>query len=162
MEIRVNFLVQVPALPPPSWWSSIVQASVSLLVGEACWLSPGLLWESVPSVYTKCLAKQVSSVAQSCLTFWDLMDCSMPELPCPSPTPRAYLSSCPLSRWCHPIISSSAKQAKQVEYSNERQHRVGSEFQFCLSLTMSLLGPHPFICKMGRIVMATFGRMHED
>ena len=27
--------------------------------------------------------------------------------PCPSPTPRAYSNSCPLSRWCHPIISSS-------------------------------------------------------
>ena len=29
------------------------------------------------------------------------------RLPCPSPTPRAYLKSCPSSRWCHPIISSS-------------------------------------------------------
>ena len=29
------------------------------------------------------------------------------RLPCPSPTPRAYLNSCPLSRWCHPTISSS-------------------------------------------------------
>ena len=27
--------------------------------------------------------------------------------PCPSPTPRVYPNSCPLSRWCHPIISSS-------------------------------------------------------
>ena len=27
--------------------------------------------------------------------------------PCPSPTPRAYSSSCTLSRWCHPTISSS-------------------------------------------------------
>ena len=27
--------------------------------------------------------------------------------PCPSPTPGVYLNSCPLSRWCHPIISSS-------------------------------------------------------
>ena len=27
--------------------------------------------------------------------------------PCPSPTPRAYPNSCPSSRWCHPIISSS-------------------------------------------------------
>ena len=27
--------------------------------------------------------------------------------PCPSPTPRAHPSSCPLSRWCHPTISSS-------------------------------------------------------
>ena len=29
------------------------------------------------------------------------------RLPCPSPTPGAYLNSCPLSRWCHPTISSS-------------------------------------------------------
>ena len=27
--------------------------------------------------------------------------------PCPSPTPGAYPNSCPLSRWCHPTISSS-------------------------------------------------------
>ena len=29
------------------------------------------------------------------------------RLPCPSPTPGAYSNSCPLSRWCHPTISSS-------------------------------------------------------
>ena len=29
------------------------------------------------------------------------------RLPCPSPTPRAYSNSCPLSRWFHPTISSS-------------------------------------------------------
>ena len=29
------------------------------------------------------------------------------RLSCPSPTPRAYSNSCPLSRWCHPAISSS-------------------------------------------------------
>ena len=29
------------------------------------------------------------------------------SLPCPSPTPRAYLNSCPLSQWCHSTISSS-------------------------------------------------------
>ena len=27
--------------------------------------------------------------------------------PCPSPTPRDYSNSCPLSQWCHPTISSS-------------------------------------------------------
>ena len=27
--------------------------------------------------------------------------------PCPSPTTRACSNSCPLSRWCHPAISSS-------------------------------------------------------
>ena len=26
---------------------------------------------------------------------------------CPSPTPKACLNSCPLSRWCHPTVSSS-------------------------------------------------------
>ena len=30
------------------------------------------------------------------------------RLPCPSPTPRAYLNSCSLTWWYHPIISSSA------------------------------------------------------
>ena len=29
------------------------------------------------------------------------------RLPCSSPTPRACSNSCPLSRWCHPTISSS-------------------------------------------------------
>ena len=28
-------------------------------------------------------------------------------LPCPSPSPGACSNSCPLSRWCHPTISSS-------------------------------------------------------
>ena len=27
--------------------------------------------------------------------------------PCPSPTPRVYPNSCPLSQWCHPTISCS-------------------------------------------------------
>ena len=27
--------------------------------------------------------------------------------PCPSAAPRVYPNSCPLSRWCHPTISSS-------------------------------------------------------
>ena len=27
--------------------------------------------------------------------------------PCPSPAPRVYSNSCPLSQWCHPTISSS-------------------------------------------------------
>ena len=44
---------------------------------------------------------QFSSVAQSCLTLWDA------RTPCPSPTPGVHPDSCPLSRWCHPTISSS-------------------------------------------------------
>ena len=48
-----------------------------------------------------------SSVTQSCLTLCDPMNCSTPALP-PSPTPGVHPNPCPLSRWCHPAISSSA------------------------------------------------------
>ena len=30
------------------------------------------------------------------------------RLPCPSPAPKAYSNSCPVSQWCHPTILSSA------------------------------------------------------
>ena len=36
--------------------------------------------------------------------------------PCPSPTPRVYSDSRPLSRWCHPTISSSV-----VPFSSQLQ-----------------------------------------
>ena len=49
-----------------------------------------------------------SSVAQSCPTLCETpMDCSTPDFPVPSPTPRACSNSCPSRRWCHPTISSS-------------------------------------------------------
>ena len=49
---------------------------------------------------------QFSSVAQSCPALCDPMNHSMPGLPF-SPTPGVHPNSCPLSRWCHPAISSS-------------------------------------------------------
>ena len=55
------------------------------------------------------LGQQFSSVTQSCLTLYDLMDCKAKHArpPCPPPTPGVYSNSCPLSQWCHPTISSS-------------------------------------------------------
>ena len=47
-----------------------------------------------------------SSVAQSCPTLQP-HGLQHARPPCPSPTPRAYLNSCPLSWWCYPTISSS-------------------------------------------------------
>ena len=41
-------------------------------------------------VPTVLLSVQFSSVAQSCLTLCNSMDCSMPWFPCPSPTPHAH------------------------------------------------------------------------
>ena len=42
--------------------------------------------------------------------------------PCPSPTPGTYSNSCPLSRWCHPTISSSV-----VPFSSHLQSFPASE-----------------------------------
>ena len=59
---------------------------------------------------TKCVkaitSVQFSSVTQSCLTLWDPMNLSMPGLPVHHQL-RVHSNSCPLSRWCHPAISSS-------------------------------------------------------
>ena len=48
---------------------------------------------------------QFSSVAQSCPTLCDPLDCSMPGLPVHHSSWN-YSNSCPLSWWCHQTISS--------------------------------------------------------
>ena len=50
--------------------------------------------------------RKFSSVAQLGPTLCEPMDCSMPGL-CPLPTPGVNSNSCPLSRYCHPTLSSS-------------------------------------------------------
>ena len=53
---------------------------------------------------------QFSSVQFSCSVMSDSLrphESQHARPPCPSPTPRVYLNSCPLSQWCHPAISSS-------------------------------------------------------
>ena len=53
------------------------------------------------------LKVQFSSVAQSCPTLCDPHELQHARPPCPSPTPGGHSNSRPLSRWCHPAISSS-------------------------------------------------------
>ena len=50
---------------------------------------------------------RISSVTQSCLTLCNPMNHSNARPPCPSRTPGVHPNPCPLSRWCHPTISSS-------------------------------------------------------
>ena len=69
---------------------------------------------------------QFSPVSQLCLTLQPhgLMHA---RPPCPSPTPGVYPNSCPLSRWCHPTISSSI-----IPFSSCAQSFTGSgSFQMC-------------------------------
>ena len=58
--------------------------------------------------WTWSLGVQSISV-QSLICVWVLWPHGLQHTrpPCPSPTPRACSNSCPLSRWCHPTISSS-------------------------------------------------------
>ena len=53
-----------------------------------------------------CVCVCVSSVAH-CVQLFAPHEPQHARPPCPSPTPRGYPNSCPLSQWCHPAISSS-------------------------------------------------------
>ena len=57
-----------------------------------------------PQYYEDVSTAKLGSVAQSCLTLCDPMDCSTPGFPVHHQLPS---NSGPLSRWCHPIISPS-------------------------------------------------------
>ena len=54
-----------------------------------------------------CIMYQFSSVAQSCPTLCDPVDCSTPGFPVHHQLPRVCSNSCPLGQWCHPTIASS-------------------------------------------------------
>ena len=56
--------------------------------------------------FTNILRKRKSVQSLSHVALWP-HGLQHPRLPCPSPTPGVYSNSCPLSRRCHPTISSS-------------------------------------------------------
>ena len=66
----------------------------------------GLCWRLYSRSLGKWLTFQFSSVLVVSDSLWPHA-LQHARLPCPSPTPRACSNSCPSSRWCHPIISSS-------------------------------------------------------
>ena len=79
---------------------------VTLLVGMQSSATTMENSVKIPYKIENRIAIQFSSITQSCPTLQpNRLQHTRP--PCPSPTPRAYSNSCPLSRWCHPTISSS-------------------------------------------------------
>ena len=73
--------------------------------------------------------KSVSSVAQSCPTLFNPMD-----PPCPSPPPRIYSDSCPLSRWCqpsHPLSSPSPPAFNLSQHQGLFKEKVGRYKRRC-------------------------------
>ena len=72
--------------------------------------------------------------------------------PCPSPTPRVYSNSCPLSRWCHPAISSSVVRPLLLlppippsirVFSNESTIRIRWPKYWSFSFNISPSNEHP-------------------
>ena len=64
-----------------------------------------LIWELKIQAWVPFLLYQFSSVVQLCPTLRPHGP-KHTRPPCPSPTPGVCSNSCPLSRWCHPTISS--------------------------------------------------------
>ena len=116
-------------------WTHHVLSVIHQLIGKwviHVWLlSIRLFWSFICSfcvdinVHFSWLQVELSGhMVAPCLTFWGTAISSVQSLsrvqppllpdglqharpPCPSPTPGVYSNSCPLSRWCHPTISSS-------------------------------------------------------
>ena len=61
-------------------------------------------FENHSMIWQKCFWKFSCSVMSNSLRLHGVQHA---RLPCPSPNPEACSNSYPLSRWCHPIISSS-------------------------------------------------------
>ena len=67
---------------------------------------------------------EVSSVQFSCLVVSDPLwphELQHTRSPCPSPIPRVYSNSCPLSWWCHSTISSSVIPFSSCLLSSQHQ-----------------------------------------
>ena len=70
--------------------------------------------------------------------------------PCPSPTPGVHSNSCPLSRWCHPAISSSVVPLSSCPNPSQHQslfqwlnssHQVAKVLKFHFSISHSKKHP---------------------
>ena len=77
--------------------------------------------------------------------------------PCPSPTPGAYSNSCPLSRWCHPTISSSVIPFSSCprsfpasgSFSNESALHIRWPKYWSFSFNISPSNEHPGLISLG-------------
>ena len=103
-----------PVCGSPTWWVwdfilSILHSSYLLIAASSLTLDVGYLFvggfQCPPADGCSISSVQFSrSVVSDCL--WP-HESHHARPPCPSPTPGVYSNSCPLSRWCHPAISSS-------------------------------------------------------
>ena len=64
-------------------------------------------WSMIQHTFTAWNYEVVVVQLLSCVWLFVTHGLQHTRPPCPSPTPRVYPNSCPLSQWCYPTISSS-------------------------------------------------------
>ena len=80
-----------------------------------------------------------SAQSLSCVWLFGPHGLQYTRLPCPSPTPRDYSNTCPLSQWCHPTISSSVIpfSSSQITSRYKSKEGNGTPLQYsCLEKSM--------------------------
>ena len=99
---------------------------------------------------SKVQALQFRSVAQSCPTLCNPMNCSTPGLPVHHQLPESTQTQHPSSRWCHPTISSSVvpfsscpKSLPASVFSNESTLHVRWPKYWSFSFSIILSKEHP-------------------
>ena len=71
------------------------------------WMMMSLCEREIQEFHLGHVLFETNSATQSCSSLCDPVWLQHARLPCQSPIPGACSNSCPLSRWCHPTISSS-------------------------------------------------------
>ena len=100
-----------------------------------------------------CLFISVSVQSFSCVRLFALQphELQHARLPCPSPTPRAYSNSCPLSQWmpsnhlilCHPLLLPPSIILSIGVFSNESVLRIRWPNYWSFSFSISPSNEHP-------------------
>ena len=102
-----SFSVSITPSNEYSWSVSFRMDWIDLLAVQGI---PKSLFQRHGSKTSNLDKPQFSSVQFSCSVMSNSLwphRLKHPRLPCPSPVPRAFSNSCPLSQWNHPTISSS-------------------------------------------------------
>ena len=116
----------------PDSWETCMQIKKQYLEPDMeKWTSSKLGKEYIKVVYRHPVyLTYMQSVHFSCSVVSDSLRPHEPQHarpPCPSPAPGVHLNPCPLSRWCHPTISSSV-----IPFSSSPQSFPASgSFQMC-------------------------------
>ena len=85
----------------PTFWMENIFTAILWIPGFS---SSNYTCEAISFFFSSISSVQFSSSVMSSSLWSHELQHARP--PCPSPTPRVYPNPCPLSRWCHPTISS--------------------------------------------------------